>query len=442
MIDTINPDIPAPPGKLLRVLGLGFGIAAVVGGSIGSGILRTPGPVAAALPNPALILIAWTVGGLLMLVEALPLIELATMLPQAGGSVVYVGRAFGRGAGTLVGWGVWLQMNIALSFMAVVFGEYVQRLGFGSHWPTGALAAALIAGLTLVNLAGTRFSGGSQLLGTIVKVGGLVALMGAIFVAAPAAPPPAAIVPLTFLGAVVALRLITNTYAGYNAVVFLTEEMHAPGRTVAWSLLIGIGIITLLCVAMNAALLHALPVAVIAASTLPVADAVATFAGQAGGLIVTLVSIVAVVTIANLTVMYPSRVLYAMAASGALPAVFGTLAANGTPMIALLAATALTIVFASTGAYLVLIAIYAPMATITFIVTILASMRLRRTEPALARPWRMPLYPLPALIALAINLALLIAFIVEDPVHSAWSLALLALGLPLLLRSRSRAVMA
>ena len=60
----------AAPGKLLQVLGLGVGLAGAVGGTIGAGILRTPGLVAGPLGQPSWILAAWLLGGLYALLGA------------------------------------------------------------------------------------------------------------------------------------------------------------------------------------------------------------------------------------------------------------------------------------------------------------------------------------------------------------------------------------
>ena len=92
-----------PPGRLLSILGLGFGLAGAVGGTIGAGILRTPGLVAAQLPTAPLLLAAWLVGGLYALLGAICIAELAASLPRAGGWYVYAERAFGRRVGFLVG---------------------------------------------------------------------------------------------------------------------------------------------------------------------------------------------------------------------------------------------------------------------------------------------------------------------------------------------------
>jgi APA family basic amino acid/polyamine antiporter len=72
-----------------------------------------------------------------------------------------------------------------------------------------------------------------------------------------------------------------------------------------------------------------------------------------------------------------------------------------------------------------------------------AAIRLRRSEPDLPRPFRMPLYPLPAFIAGALNAALIAAMFWEDPVNSSIGFgALLAIGAVYLLRHRAMAAAA
>ena len=75
-------------GRLLAILGVAFGISIVVGNSIGSGILRTPGEVARLLPSPVLFLGVWVIGALYAMLGANVLAELATMMPESGGYTV------------------------------------------------------------------------------------------------------------------------------------------------------------------------------------------------------------------------------------------------------------------------------------------------------------------------------------------------------------------
>src|SRR5688572_32710703 len=95
---------PAPRRGLLRVLGVTFGLAVIVGNTIGAGILRTPGQVAAQLPNTGLYLAVWVAGGVYALLGAVSLAELGTIVPRSGGLYVFARHALGRYAGFFVGW--------------------------------------------------------------------------------------------------------------------------------------------------------------------------------------------------------------------------------------------------------------------------------------------------------------------------------------------------
>ena len=94
--------------SLLRVLGPGAALAAVVGNVIGSGIFLKPGIIAAQAGDFSLILAAWVIGGLVCLLGALCFAELAVTLPQAGGVYVYLREAYGRPVAFLFGWNEFL----------------------------------------------------------------------------------------------------------------------------------------------------------------------------------------------------------------------------------------------------------------------------------------------------------------------------------------------
>ena len=118
-MDPAEPEAPrAANGRLLNVLGLAFGLAGSVGGTIGAGILRTPGLVAAQLPSGPWILMIWLLGGLYALLGACCIAELAAALPRAGGWYVYANAAFGRRTGLVVGWCDWLAHCIGLAWVA------------------------------------------------------------------------------------------------------------------------------------------------------------------------------------------------------------------------------------------------------------------------------------------------------------------------------------
>src|SRR4051812_46533772 len=111
--------------QLKKTLGLSFNIAVLIGGTIGVGILRTPGAIAGLLDNYWLIIACWLFGGLFVLIGANSYAELATMLPKAGGSYNYIKRAFGDYAGFLSGWFDYITNAIPPAFYCIVISEYI-----------------------------------------------------------------------------------------------------------------------------------------------------------------------------------------------------------------------------------------------------------------------------------------------------------------------------
>src|SRR6476660_3183948 len=110
--------------RLLRILGVTFGVAVGIGGTIGIGILRIPGSVAAQLGHSGLIMGAWIVSGLYAFAGANTYAELGTMLPLDGGPYVYARRAYGEFGGFLIGWSDWLLRTSSMAYLAVALIEY------------------------------------------------------------------------------------------------------------------------------------------------------------------------------------------------------------------------------------------------------------------------------------------------------------------------------
>jgi APA family basic amino acid/polyamine antiporter len=432
-------------GRLLRIFGLGFGLAVVIGGTIGSGILRNPSVVAAGFVDTRLILLAWLAGGLFVAIDAMPTVELGAAIPLSGGPYSLAARSIGPFTGFFVGWADWLQLVMSTGFISVAFGQYVQRLGIMADWSTAVVAILLLIGCGVLNWIGARVGGASQNIGSALKALVLVALVVTLFVAAKpeaaAAPPP----PLfTWVAAAVALRAIYGAYGGWQAAVYFSEEVHQPERNIARATFAGIALVTALYVLVNAAVLHVVPVGILVNSTLAVSDAAAMVLGPGSGTIVTVLAIICVATIANLQVMEHVRTTYAMARKGMLPPGLATVSASGTPRAALvvvLVCIALVITgatFIKGGLYEVLLNLYAPNIMIIFLLLSYGALKLRRTEPDLPRPYKMPFYPLPALVSMVINGILLVLFLTTDLVTSIWSIIFLALAVPLYFLGRSR----
>ncbi|MEO8926294.1 MAG: APC family permease [Caulobacteraceae bacterium] len=430
----------APP-SLLRILGLVFGLAVVVGGMVGSGIMRAPGVVALGITSPPLFLLAWAAGGGVAMLSAMPLVEAGASVPRAGGSYAIAARAFGPAAGFLTGWISWLQYVASSAFIAVVFGEYVHRLGMAPQLSNSVLAVGLVVAVAAVNWIGTRISGASQSLASAIKGAAFLILAGVLFAsrhAGPGAPVAAvsvgAFAGVTTIGAVVmAVRVIYQTYAGWDAAIYFSEEVNRPDRNVARSTFGGIAAVTVLYVLVNAAVLHVLSPAAIAGSALAVGDAAKVSLGAIGDIVITAMGLFSLAAIVNLQTMAAPRITFAMARDGVLPPILARVAKGGAPRLGVAAAAVASAAFAATGSYESIVRIYAPWSMTAIIVICLASIRLRLAEPDLPRPWKMPLFPWIAIVAAAIQASLIAVVVWDDPLAGLASAAAAIAPLPIYL---------
>lgn len=411
---------------LLRVLGVAFGVAAIIGGTIGQGILRSPGLVAAGIPDATVIMVLWVAVGAFCAVDAMSSVELAASIRKTGGPYTFAERAFGPFAGLAVGLTDWVSNVAAAGYVSVVLGEYLHRMGILADVPLGVLAAGLPLTLAAIQLAGTRLSAGSQELGSAVKTALFVVLIAALLfspreapVTHPALPPV-----VTVFGVIAALRAIVGTYNGWNGAAYFCEETVDPRRQIARATFIGIALVTGIYTLTNLAFLRMLTPAEMAGDTLVAASAMARVFGPRADFYVTAISTISLITVVNLIVMMFSRVLFAMARDRQIPILSGV-AANGTPRAALLATAGTSVLLASVGAFDVLLALSTALYAAMLASVNLAAIVLRRREPGLERPYRMPLFPLPAALALIINAGLLIAFVLDDPKSAGAGFALM-----------------
>ena len=127
------------------------------------------------------------------------------------------------------------------------------------------------------------------------------------------------------------------------------------------------------------------------------------------------IALFSIIALTNLALMVVSRIGFALARGGDLPGPLCRVAEGGTPRAALTAAAAVAAAFALSGTYEWLIGITVPLTLLTIGSCDLAAIVMRYREPDLARPFKMPLFPLPAIVGLALNLALLVALFIDDP---------------------------
>jgi len=420
-------------GRLLRLLGVSFGVAVTVGGTVGVGILRTPGMVAAQLESYWPIVLVWVLGGLYSILGTVSVCELGTALPSAGGWYVYARRALGEYAGFVVGWSDWIAQSAALAYLSTALGEFTVALVPGLSGAHKAIAIVTLALFAFLQWRGLRSSSRVQELTSLAK--GLVFLgfVAICFFAAPrAAEDPAAsldwfrVVPF-----VLALQAVIVTYDGWYSAIYFTEEDRDPAKNLPRSALGGVLATMAIYLLVNLALLHVLTVSEIAGATLPAADAASRIFGGRGREVITILSLISLLSILNAVMLLATRIVFAMSRDRLFFGAASAVNPRGTPTFALLFTTLCAVVLVASGTFERLVAIAAFFYVFVYVSGFVSLYVLRRREPGLARPFRAWGYPWTTGIALAGSLLFLVGNGVSDPENTLYAVALIALSYPL-----------
>ncbi|MGI8638853.1 MAG: APC family permease [Pyrinomonadaceae bacterium] len=430
---------------LLRILGVTFGLAVVIGGMIGVGILRTPGIVAANLGSAWLIIAVWVFGGIYTLIAANSYAELGTMLPEAGGPYVFAKKTYGTFGGFLIGWSDWFLNTCAIAYFSVAIGEYTAALFPALTDSVSLVAVAVLVFFVGLHWFGLRAGSGAQKITSLLKVLAFLVLIVACFVfggkqsLSPVEQSSQISITnplLSFVAVILSLQAVVETYAGYNSVVYFAEENTDPARNIPRALFGGVLLVTAIYLLVNLALLFALPIEQIAASKLPAADAAVSIFGETGGTIITALSLASLLSIINAVVLQTPRTLFAMSRDGLFSTKGATVNDGGTPTFALVLTILLAMILAATGTFESLFAIAAFMGLTVDCSVYLALFILRKREPDLPRPFKARGYPFVPFIILFVSVLLLIGYVVGNTTNSFIALSAMALSYPAYLIAR------
>lgn len=436
--------VARPAGRLLQVLGVAFGLAVIVGNTIVTGILRTPGQVAAQLPSAPAFLAVWLAGGVFALLGATSLAELGAMHPRSGGQYVYVRYGLGDYPGFVAGWSDWISTCGSAAAGSIVLGEYLGVLIPALAHRGAVLAAVVIVGLSAFQWQGIRWGDLGQQALSAAKTVALLGLAAVALLAngGPSAAPPAPPMPagLAWVGALaLALQGVIFTYDGWTGILYFGEEVRNPGRDIPRSMIGGVLLVIAVYLLLNLAFLHVLPIGRMAGEPFVAGAAASAVFGARGDVVIRSVMVLSVLGGVSAILLMAPRILLAMARDGFLPRRLTGVNAGGSPTAASVVTGLVALGFIATQSFDRVLALVAFFFVANYTLSFLAVFVLRRTRPDAPRPYRAHGYPWTTGIALAGSVAFLGGQVAGDTRNSVGALVLLAVSYPVfLLVGRSR----
>ena len=433
----------AEPG-LKRGLGPVEAISLVVGGTIGASIFIVPSAVAREVGSPGLALFAWLLTGCVALCGALSFAELAGAIPETGGTYQFLKRAYpGTPIAFFFGWMMFFAYAasataVTTSLAVANAGHFIAKYTEFTPLMSRLLTVAAILTFTAVNCVGVRQSGKTQNVLTVLKVSGIIGVIAVCFVLGngslahfkPLLPADRSVVESSAsLGTAMILTIFS--YSGWYFITHVAGEVREPEKNLPRAIFFGMGILIALYLAINAAYVYVLPFDELKRSTLPAADAMRAVLGPVGADIISAVAFLSAIGAMNAQLLNYPRIAFSLASDGVF---FSALArvhpewrtpANAIAVFALIAC-----VFAMTGTYQDNLAYVGFVGQVFMALTVFGVIVLRKREPTLHRPFKVPGYPFVPLLYVAILTWYLGNLLVTRTRYSLVGIAIVAAGWP------------
>ena len=399
--------------QLQKNLGIAAALSTVVGMVIGGGVFFKPQAVYTLTGGaPGLGILAWIIAGIMTITAGLTAAEVSAAIPKTGGMMVYIEEIYGKKLGFLTGW-----MQTVLFFpataaaIAVMFGQQAALLLNNSSLVM-PMTIGVILLIGILNTFGSKTGGAIQTVSTVCKLIplGLIIVFGFIKGSGdnPIMNPLVAegIRPMGVIGQL--LVAILFAYDGWINVGALAGEMKNPGKDLPKAIIGGLSIVMAINVVINLAYLWVLPASELAQYASPASIVAEKIFGPVGGKLINVGILVSVFGCLNGYLLTGPRIPYTLANQKLLPATFGKLNKNGVPANATLFMVVLSVIYALSGQFnllsdLSMFAIWA-FYTLTFIGVI----KLRKTQPDLERPYKVPFYPVIPIISICSGLFVVI----------------------------------
>jgi basic amino acid/polyamine antiporter, APA family len=410
----------------------------VIANMIGTGVFTSLGFQLLGIESPFAILCLWLLGGLIAYCGALCYSELGASLPRSGGEYNFLTYIFHPLPGFLSGWvSATVGFAAPVALAGIALGKY--SAGFLPGTNPDMIAVITIVLITLVHLysmkAGSRF----QNIFTISKVLliCLFILVGFMvenpvntqFLPLVNDANPKADWRMVFSGAfAISLVWVSYSYSGWNAAAYIAGDMENPKTNIPKALLRGTLVVTALYVLLNMVFLWTTPTNMLAGQVEVGFVAASQIFGLTGGKwMALLISFFLVSSISSMIIAGP-RVSVSMGEDNHALQWLAKKSAVGVPVNAILLQSGITLFLVLTATFEQVLTYVGFTLNLFTFATVLGAMVLRKKEPGLNRPYKIPYYPLPPLIFLALNGWMLVFLMTQKPFESLLGLITLALG--------------
>lgn len=414
-------------------------LALVMGTVIGSGVFFKVSNITEVTGTPGMTLLVWLLGGVITICAGLTVAELAAAFPRNGGLTTYIEYTYGKFSGFLAGWAQsFIYFPAMIAAQAIVFSEQVLNL---LHLKDGwivPVAFIAVASIYLINIIGSKTGGLLQSVTLVVKLIPLIVII--IFGLMNTGDVEVSLAPNTgdtginFFTAIGAGLLATMfAYDGWIHVGNIAGEMKNPKRDLPLAIVLGLGLVTVIYLLINATFLYTMPIEDLKGNLSAATDASEMLLGDMGGKLVTIGILISVYGALNGYTMTGMRLPYAMAEKNILPfkESFMKVTNAGIPWFSGLVQVIIGAIMITSRSFDAITNMLVFVIWAFYVMAFYAVFVLRKRESELERPYKVPLYPVIPAIAIIAGVFVMVNTLFTQPVLAIVGIIITLLGIPI-----------
>lgn len=414
-------------------------LALVMGTVIGSGVFFKVSNITEVTGTPGMTLLVWLLGGVITICAGLTVAELAAAIPRNGGLTTYIEYTYGKFSGFLAGWAQsFIYFPAMIAAQAIVFSEQVLNL---LHLKDGwivPVAFIAVASIYLINIIGSKTGGILQSVTLVVKLIPLIVII--IFGLMNTGDVEVSLAPNTgdtginFFTAIGAGLLATMfAYDGWIHVGNIAGEMKNPKRDLPLAIVLGLGLVTVIYLLINATFLYTMPIEDLKGNLSAATDASEMLLGDMGGKLITIGILISVYGALNGYTMTGMRLPYAMAEKNILPfkESFMKVTNAGIPWFSGLVQVIIGAIMITSRSFDAITNMLVFVIWAFYVMAFYAVFVLRKRESELERPYKVPLYPVIPAIAIIAGVFVMVNTLFTQPVLAIVGIIITLLGIPI-----------
>lgn len=403
----------------------------VVANMIGTGVFTSLGYQILSTPSTFALLMLWVIGGIASFCGALSYVSLASILPRSGGEYHYLSQIYGKAFGFVAGFiTVLIGFAAPIALAAIAFGSYLQHL-----FPLDKKVLAIIGicSIASIHMYSTQKGGIFHYLSTLLK---MLLIILFIIVAFPLGnPQPITLFPvwadlqaMTSPSYAVSFIYVTYSYTGWNAAVYILDEVKEPKKTIPIAILLGTTIVMICYLLLNFAFLYTTPLSAMAGKE-EVGHIVAQHIfGEQGAMIMSALIGFGLIAALSSMMVTGSRVLKVMTEDYVGLNFLNKTNENGSPYLSILVMAVLAIFFVLSATFDVVLTYVGVILSIFGATTVLGLFLYKHKHPTITLPFGKWFYPFVPALYIAIKIWIVGYLLYEQPASVLAGLLTILLG--------------